>query len=150
MEQKNLIIEIKTVDSLIIRNIMNSLKKEMDLNISPMQMAILKFLHQNYTQKVYQKDIEKHFELRRSTISGILHTMEKNNLIERIDSDIDARSKEIKFTNKSNKIHEILEIRSKSFEKQLSKDINSKDLEVFYKVTNQIKKNLNEERKIND
>ena len=49
----------------------------------------------NLNPETYENDIEKLIESRRSTTSGILNTMEKNNLIKRVDSKKDARKKQI-------------------------------------------------------
>ena len=99
-----------------------------------------------YLYPYYQRDIEKVLNLRRSTISGILKTMEKHNIIIRTDSKIDARSKKIELSSTSLKFYN--ESR-KVFEKVnsiLTKDIDTDDLEIFFKVAKKMKENLNEEK----
>ena len=95
---------------------------------------------------IYQRDLEKKFDLKRSTISGIIDTMEKNNLVKRIDSKEDLRLKQLVLTNMAlNKINVLVD-KIVKFDKSLEKNISKKDLDTFYKVTEQIKNNIiNEE-----
>ena len=104
MERK-VAFEIKRLDNLINRKILKYLKKENIKNISHVQAEILRYLYVNRDNTVYQSDIEKEADIRRSTVSGILKTMEKNGLIKRIDSKKDTRKKEVTLTNLSVKRH---------------------------------------------
>lgn len=70
--------EIKDINNLLTRRIFLMYKNNNKI-ITPIQYKIIDYLLIN--EKAYQKDLEKEFNLRRSTISGILKTMEKNNLI---------------------------------------------------------------------
>lgn len=72
--------------------------------------------------------------------------MEKHNIIIRTDSKIDARSKKIELSSTSLNFYN--ESR-KVFEKVnsiLTKDIDTDDLEIFFKVAKKMKENLNEEK----
>ena len=60
--------EIKRLDNMITRKICENVKKENIRNISHMQASILKFLYINKDKKIYQSDIEKEIDLRRSTV----------------------------------------------------------------------------------
>src|SRR5574344_1660968 len=101
MEKESILIKINTIDNLIIRHFMTESKKKHLCVCSPYQIAILKYLIQHREDNIYQHDLEKEFNLRRSTVSGIIDTMEKNEMIERIDSVKDARTKQIKLTDKA-------------------------------------------------
>ena len=111
-----------------------------------LNLYIYFYLIQNKDTDIYQRDLEKVLNLRRSTISGILKTMEKHNIIIRTDSKVDARSKKIELSSTSLKFYN--ESR-KVFEKVnsiLTKDIDTDDLEIFFKVAKKMKENLNEEK----
>ena len=133
--------EIKKVDNMIVREVMKISKEEYDFCLSPIQTRILKYLIKN--KEVYQKDVETFFGIRRSTVSGILDTMEKNNLIKR-ESIEGSRSKKIVLTdegyNKSLKMKESL----LKLEEQIVKDITDEELTAFFMVIDKIKNNLNE------
>lgn len=146
MNDKSISLEIKKIDSLIVRKIISYNKNSIN-QLSPAQIVIIKYLIKNKNNIVYQKDIEKKLGLRKSTISGILSTMIKNNIITRTESANDLRSKEIKLTDKGLELDKKMKKKAIEFEKLLQSNIDPKDLEIFYKVTNQIQKNLEGEEK---
>lgn len=141
MNDKSISLEIKKIDSLIIRKIM-SYNKNSIYQLTPAQIMIIKYLIKNKNKIIYQKDIEKKLGLRKSTISGILGTMIKNNIIIRTESSNDLRSKEIKLTEIGYNLDKIMKKKAIEFEKLLQNNISKEDLEIFYKVTKQIKENL--------
>lgn len=141
--------EIKKINNLIIREIMFITKREGINNLTPSQIMIIKYLSDSKTP-VYQKDISKQFPFRKSTISGIIKTMQKNGLIILNNSKDDLRSKQIELTNLSIDILNKVEKCFKSFDKLITKDINSNELDIFYKVCNQIQYNLKGERNDKD
>ena len=141
MNEKSISIEIKKIDSLIVRKII-SYNKNSNYQLTPVQIVIIKYLVKNKNNIVYQKDIEKKLGLRKSTISGILNTMIKNGIITRTESTTDLRSKEIRLSDKGLELDKKIKKKAIEFENLLQNNIDPKDLEIFYKVTNQIQKNL--------
>ena len=126
MEEQSIGSEIKKIDNLIIRKIM-SYSKNNSYMLSPSQMMITRFLYKNSNKVVYQKDLEGALPFRKSTISGIIQTMMKNNIIS---------------TESSKKINKEIEKNIIEFEKVLKNNIKEDDLRVFFKVTKQIQNNL--------
>lgn len=145
MKDKSISLEIKKIDSLIVRKIM-AYNKDAIYHLTPVQIVVIKYLIKNKDSVVYQKDIEKKLGLRKSTVSGILGTMIKNGIITRTDSTNDLRSKEIRLTETGYKLDKAMRKKAFEFEKLLQSNINKEDLEVFYKVTKQIQENLEGER----
>ncbi len=145
MKDKSISLEIKKIDSLIVRRIM-AYNKDTIYHLTPVQIVVIKHLINNKDSVVYQKDIEKKLGLRKSTVSGILGTMIKNGIITRTDSTNDLRSKEIRLTETGYKLDKVMRKKAFEFEKLLQSNINKEDLEVFYKVTKQIQENLEGER----
>lgn len=141
MNEKSISIEIKKIDSLIVRKII-SYNKNSNYQLTPVQIVIIKYLVKNKNNIVYQKDIEKKLGLRKSTISGILSTMIKNGIITRTESTTDLRSKEIRLSDKGLELDKKIKKKAIEFENLLQNNIDPNDLEIFYKVTNQIQKNL--------
>lgn len=141
MKDKSISLEIKKIDSLIVRRIIQDTKKS-KYRLTPVQIFIIKYLSKNKNKTIYQKDIEKKIGLRKSTISGIIKTMQKNNIIMSIDSKDDLRSKEIVLTKDGLKLEKLMIKKEKDFEKLLERDIDKNDLEIFFKVTEQIQNNL--------
>ncbi len=139
-KERKIAFEIKLLDNLISRKIIEN-KKE-NKKLSHVQVSILKYLIENKEKTVYQNDLETFLSVRRSTISGILKTMEKRNLIKRVDSLKDARKKEIILTDYSYKKSKLMKKKVTEFETLLTKSISYEELDVFFKVVDKIKENL--------
>lgn len=140
---KNIMFEIKTLDNMIKRKIITDTKQNnIPFSLSPVQIKILHYLYLHPKDIIHQKDIEKIIESRRSTTSGILNTMEKHNLIKRINSQADARSKQIILTNYSINISQKMLKQKENFETTIKKSITQEELEIFFKVTDKIKNNI--------
>lgn len=142
MMNRKIPFEIKMLDNMLNRKICENVKKEGIFNISHVQADILGYLYRNKNRIIYQNEIEREIGARRSTISGILRTMEKNGLIIKKDSLDDARKKEISLTDKSIKKHDELEKKVVIFEKELLKGISCEEKEIFFKVIDKLKDNL--------
>ena len=137
----NVGLELKKLNILIGRKVLKETKKR-GYSISDVQIKILNYLYDCNDKKIYQRDIEKEFQIRRSTVSGILRTMEKNQFIIRVDSDSDARMKQIIINdNVKDKLKEIRKEIS-LFEKNLINNIDEEDLKTFLKVIHQMQKNI--------
>ena len=68
--------------------------------------------------------------------------MEKMDFIKRVDSDVDARKKEIFLTNKSIDKYKEMEKKVTQFETLLTNGISYEELNVFFKVIDKLKENL--------
>lgn len=134
--------EIKKLDNLIDRKICQNIKKEKVINISHVQARVLRYLFVNKDKIIYQSDIEKEMDLRRSTISGILKTMEKNGLIKREDSKNDTRKKEVSLTDLSTQKHKEMKEKINKFEKEMLKGISLEEEKVFFRVIDKLLNNL--------
>ena len=88
-----------------IRVLSNLIKRCMDDGMPPettgMQGWIIGFLHRNEDRDMFQRDVEAEFNIRRSTATGILQLMEKNDLIRRESVASDARLKSLIPTKKA-------------------------------------------------
>lgn len=71
------------------------------------QIQIIYYLANSH-DNVYQRDIEKEFNIRRSTATNILKTMEKNNLIWRKSVKSDSRLKRIILSDKAKEMQDAI------------------------------------------
>ena len=110
------------------------------------QIQIVKHLLDNEDTEVYQKDFENSLRLRKSTISGILDTMEKNRIIVRLSSEKDARGKIIKLSEEFRKQKEDMIKEMVKIDERIIEDISEEDLKVFYRVIDKMKDNINKGR----
>ena len=112
--------------------------------ITPVQLKILNHLI-NSEDKVYQKDLEKILNVRRATVSDILNTMEKNNLIRRLPGVKDKRIKEIVLSESAENIRKEATKKFEQLEKVMIKDVPKEKLDIYFEVCEQIKNNLGKE-----
>lgn len=144
MEDKNIFNFIKELEKGIVRKIMSETSHdEMFSKPSIAQMQIIKYILKHDGKTIYQRDLEEVFNLRRATISGILKTMEKNNVIIRVCDPNDARGKIVILSDDAKKFFKEKETLFKKLETILKKDISKEELEIFYKVILKMRDNIN-------
>lgn len=105
------------------------------------QLQIITYLYQNPEKDLLQKDFEDVLKLSKSTISGLLDTLEKNGVIKRVKSKKDGRSKVIKFTKKCQNSVEEMKNSYRKMELEIINNIPKEDLETFVRVLELIEKN---------
>lgn len=144
--RRYILFQIKQFQNRVVRNICIDMKK-FDITSPPslIQSEIIGYLIQNETQDIYQKDLEAIFQLRRSTISGVLQTLEKKNLIKRTDIPNDARMKKIILTNEAKDLYKSATRYLEKLEKKVITGIEKDELEIFYKVLDKMQHNLDVE-----
>ncbi|MBQ3052386.1 MAG: MarR family transcriptional regulator [Clostridia bacterium] len=143
MQRKNDIgLAIRKLSILIKRDIE---KSKIKLGIDTLKGVngwAINYFNENRDKNIFQKDFEEKFSIRRSTASNILKNMEQKGLIKRIAVENDARLKKIVLTaaaiDLNNKINEDIKLR----EIKMRKDIDQKELEIFFKVIDKISDNL--------
>lgn len=110
---------------------------------SVMQMQILNYINHRHQQgtPVYQKDIEQEFDIRRSTATGILQTMEKRALIQRKSDKADNRLKTILLTDLGKQKVRNNVCKLKKFDELLVQGLTKNELEAFLVVLTKISEN---------
>lgn len=137
--------EIKRVNNILDRSFMQSdLKKTVD-EITGTNGWIIGYLAENQNKDIFQRDIEEVFSVRRSTVSNIIQLMEKKGLIKREYVNSDARLKKIVLTEKSLKLHKMINKYMTEQEEKIRKDISDEELEIFFNVLEKIVNNVNKE-----
>lgn len=139
--------ELAKTNNLIARKLSTILSDQV-MNISPVQISIMRYLVKEKNKPILQKDIEEIFNIRRSTVSGILKTMEKNNLIIRRNIKDDSKSKEIMLTYTTYENLQKIEYDLTNLDLLLMQNIKKEDMDTFLRVLEQIRKNLKEEGKL--
>lgn len=92
--------------------------------------------------EIFQKDVEKDFNLSRSTVTGVLQLLEEKGLIVRTVSKEDARLKKIKITDEGYSVQRKLKVALKEYEINLVKGISEENLGMMVEVLNSIEKNI--------
>lgn len=101
---------------------------------------IISYLCENEDKNIFQRDIEREFDLSRSTVSTILKELEKEGLIERKSVIIDARLKSRTYS-KAKMINEACSKEIAHFFYDLASNLSDDEFCTFVKVLNTLKKN---------
>lgn len=134
----------------LINTVSHQLKRQMcereaEDGVTNMQRHILHYiLFQSLKRDIYQKDIEKEFQVRRSTATGALQLLEKNGFIRREPVPWDARLKKIVPTAKAEDLRENILDNICFMESVLRRDISEEEMAVCMNVLEQMSENLNE------
>ena len=105
-------------------------------------MQIIKYILENNDKEVYQRDLEKVLNLRRATVSGVLQTMEKNNLIKRVTDTNDTRTKRIILNEKTKNIFFTYRKKVSELELKITSGISKDELKIFSSVIDKMKENV--------
>lgn len=114
-----------------------------DIVLTHMQRHVLQYiLLQSMKRDIYQKDIEKEFQIRKSTASGILQLMEKNGYILRVSDPQDSRLKKIVLTPSAEALKEGVLENIRRTERKLTQDIPAEELDQCKRVLQKMLSNL--------
>ncbi|BCN31355.1 MarR family winged helix-turn-helix transcriptional regulator [Anaeromicropila herbilytica] len=135
--------EIKTVSNLIKRKIDEIVAVNSDHEITGMQGWIIAFLYDNTEhQDIFQRDLEKKFQIRRSTATGILQLLEKKQYIVRVPVDHDARLKKLVLTQKARELHERIDSQIEEFDNRLESELTKEEVEILFGILGKIRKTV--------
>lgn len=141
--KKGIYCQIKDLEILIVRLLFNTVKIDKFRPPTITQARIMDYIIEN-KEEVYQKDLEKALNLRRATVSEVLRTMEKKDLIKREKNKTDARSKKIILLKNSKNCHSKITNNITQLEEVLTQDITQEELEIFTTVLKKMQDNLKE------
>jgi len=113
-----------------------------DRRITPMQGRVIGFVKHHADQEVFQRDLEREFQIRRSTASAILQSMERNDLIRREPVARDARLKRLVLTARAEAHDEYFIRKIQEIEAVIRQGVPDADVEAFFRVTAQFEANL--------
>ena len=141
MQDYKVLYKIKTLEKLIVRNIMNEEEICSMKTPTPTQVQIMEYILEHQNEEVYQKDLEDILNLRRATVSGVLQTMEKHGLLDRQIAKNDARVKKIILSKKAEQLFLEKKKQFEKIEKALVQDISEQELRTFSNVLNKMMMN---------
>lgn len=114
-------------------------KEAAKYGVTDVQSRIIGFIHFNSDKRdIFQKDIEEHLDIRRSSVTSVLQLMEKNGYIKRVSVSEDARLKKIILTEKGlevqNGVHDFII----KFEKSLRDELSDDEFRMFIALINRL------------
>lgn len=130
-----------------VQNVANRFRRLGDENlqkegITISQLRVIAYLSRHNESVVNQKDLEAHFAIRRSSVTGLLQNMEKSGLLERRGSDTDARVKIVTLTEKGRKLDEKLKSYIQGLEADLMQGFKAEEKELLQSFLLRVLENL--------
>ena len=115
----------------------------MDWKSAP-QGWLIHYLYDHRDEDVYQRDIERVFQIRRSSVTGILQNMEKIGLITREAVEGDARLKRIRLTDLAIEQHRTVMRSIEQNERDLTAGFTPEEVALLHKLLDRMRENLQE------
>ena len=143
MEDK-LLYNLHLLNKLIAREFICNNKDLFCGDPSATQMIIMNYILNHQNEDIYQKDLEEALHLRRATVSGVLQTMEKHELIERVLCDNDVRCKKIILKEKAKKMFDVKKMEFFKLEEVIKKGLSDEEIEIFCHIIERMQNNINE------
>ena len=143
MDKKNALgYHIKSLERMIYhRHTLSATRSYVD-SLTGTHGWVIRYLYENRDNDIFQRDIEKTFGVRRSTVTSMLQIMEKNGLITRGSVPYDSRLKKITPTEKSLELHRQISSEIDAIEAELSAGLSEEEIASFIATIEKIKKNL--------
>lgn len=142
MNQIRVGLELRSLNNLIRRYFEFSSHKKEIQTVTGNNGWIIGYLADNELQDVFQKNIEDHFTITRSTASKVLSLMEQKGLIQRQSVAQDARLKKIVLTEKALEIHKIMAEDALKMERTLVHGFEEEEIETLLVYLKKMKQNI--------
>lgn len=114
-----------------LRRYLDYLHKKNGIYLS--QARALIYLYYNKDKSVYQKDLEKHFQIRKASVSNLIDSLIKIDLVNKLESKKDKRRRKIVLTDLGVEKSKIAIETIKEFENDLSKAITKDEFLILNK-----------------
>lgn len=145
--EKHLGREIRRVSNQIARYLGGIPAQYQGESLTPMQRMFIGAIYDRTIrdgQAMFQRDLEKIFNIRRSTVTGTLQLMEKRGLILRRPVAGDARLKELRLTEPAVQIHDQIDQGIESMEHKLRQGLSDEEVEQLRRMLGIISRNLSD------
>jgi len=148
VEKDSIGMELRSLNNLIRRYFeFSSHKREIE-SVTGNNGWIIGYLADSGGQDIFQKDIEDHFTITRSTASRVLSLMERKGLILRQSVARDARLKKIVLTQKARDISKTMQKDSEKMENTLIKGFTEGEVEELISYIKRMKENISASQEI--
>ena len=132
---------VKRLSHVMSRYLENSVRAEGIDELTLMHGWVVRYLYENRGRDLFQKDLEKHFSVGRSTVTNVLQLMEKKGLVRRESVAHDARLKKVILTEKGIASHEKIEEIIAEMNCKMVEGLAEEDLNTFMDVIEHLRKN---------
>ena len=121
-------------------------KRMSDLGLSSIQSRVLGYLYFQLREgkKVFQKELEEEFKIRKSSVTSVIQILEKKGLIRRIGVPGDARNKELVLTEQGIAVQETVLERLNRLEGMVYEALSEKERQLWFCCIKKIEERLKE------
>ena len=136
--------QIGSLSRMIRRELDATIASVDEVDLTGIQNAVLSFITEEQVKQrdVYQRDVEKQFEIRRSTATAILQRLEKDGYLIREPVPGDARLKRIVLTEKAAQAQKILCKIIREFDAGIVAGFSEEEIETLVSLLGRIRKNI--------
>lgn len=142
MSGESAFLEMRALNNLAMRYIVNNFHHNEIDRLTVGNGWIIEYIFANKDTDIFQKDIEEHFSITRSTVSKVVDCMVSKGLIERKSVSGDARLRKLVLTEKALDIVDRIKQYETQFEEQLLKGFTKEERAQFTDYINRIKNNI--------
>ena len=136
--------QLKMLDRMFCKQMVR-LIRESKYGVTMLGGWILEYLYYKGEEPTYQKDIERKFRTGKSTIAGMMKTLEKNGLIVRKSVEGDARLKQLCLTKAGQEYILTVKRGREQIENRVKNGLSEEELALFFDIVIRMQKNLAEE-----
>ena len=136
---KEIAVNVNILNSRIKKCFIDKLQ-ENGINITPEQYLVLDILWEK--QSLSQQNIADIIQKDKNSVTKIIDSLEKKNLVRRVMDKNDRRINKIELTDEALALEKITTEVAINFMNDVVKDIDTKDLDTFVNVMRQLKNNL--------
>lgn len=117
-----------------------------DLGLSSIQSRMLGYLYFRFREgkKVFQKELEEEFKIRKSSVTSVIQILEKKGLVRRIGVPQDARKKELVLTEQGVAAQETVMERLERLEALVSGALDPEERKLWLSCIHKIQTKLEE------
>jgi DNA-binding MarR family transcriptional regulator len=144
MEHEGVAQGLKALNNLICRYFEFSSHKNEHERITGNNGWIIGYLAERSDGDIFQKDVEEHFSITRSTASSVLSLMEQKGLLERLAVTRDARLKKLVLTEKALEIVKEIGEDVHRLENELLAGFTPSEVEALCAMLDKMQKNISE------
>lgn len=142
MSTHNIGLELRSLNNRIMRYVDNHSNKKSIDRITGTNGWIIVYISEHDGQDVFQRDLERKFNITRSTASKVVNLMVQKGFIERQSVPYDARLKKLVLTDKASSIVELLDQDRKMVEETLTQGFTPEELEQLHGYLVRLKENV--------
>ena len=135
-------LKIRTLSHLIRRGIDDKINSSGLSEITGVQGFVIGYLYSNRNRDIFQRDLEKQFNLRRSSITSVLNNLEKKAYIRREEVNNDKRLKKVVLTAKGMEHQDKIDKIIQDYEKSLYQKFTDCEITELFKLLNKLEINI--------